>query len=128
MSEIDALLERCCREVPTALGAAIIEVGTASAVAVTAADEALDLVGMAPALSEVARRHRSALEALGGGPPGQSEDLILTTSRGSLLLHVFGESEERSFLLVLAAGRAANPGMARLVLASYEGRLLEALR
>jgi hypothetical protein len=81
---------------------------------------------MAPFLADAARRHVSALDALGGA--AASDDLILTTPKGSLLLHLFGDAPERRHLIALAVGRLANPGMARLVLSSYEARLLELLR
>lgn len=125
---IKHILERCCREIPATLGAAIIDVAAGAAIASLSLDEKLDLGRLAPTLAEAVRRHRSALEAL-SGDTGKTEDLILTTPRGSLLLHVFGgEGKIPLHAVVLAAGRLANPGMARLVLATYEARLLEELQ
>jgi hypothetical protein len=124
---IPDILERCCREIPSTLGAAVLDVSTGSVVGLTSRDESLDLVTIAPTLSDVVRRHISAMEALGGQTAG-TEDLIFSTPRGALIVHRFGPALDRSYAIVLFAGRLANPGMARLVLATYEARLLEGIR
>lgn len=125
MNLIPEILERCCREIPSTLGAAVLDIPTGMVIGLSSRDESLDLVRLAPTLAEAVRRHLSALESLGGA--SGSEDIIFTTPRGCLIIHRFGASADHSYAIVLFAGRLANPGMARLVLATYESRLLEGI-
>lgn len=127
MTEIGLILEKCCREVPAVLSTALIDVSTGTALSAITREEGFDLQRMAPVLAEAARRHQSALDTL-GRQQAPSEDLIFSTPKGSLLLHLFGSSKEKLYLIAMAAGRVANPGMARLVLATYEAKLLDLLR
>jgi hypothetical protein len=127
MTEIGLILEKCCREVPSAYSAVLIDAASGTTIDAVTRDEKFNLAPMAGALSEAAKRHHSALEAVGTSH-APSENLILTTNKGSLLLHLFGSSKERTYIIAMAAGRLANPGMARLVLAAYEARLLELLQ
>jgi hypothetical protein len=127
MTEIGLILERCCREVPSAFSAALIDANTGAALGAVTRDERFNLAPMASSLAEAAKRHQNALETM-GALHAPSENLIITTSKGSLLLHLFGSAKEQMYVIAMAAGRLANPGMARLVLAAYEARLLELLR
>lgn len=127
MTEIGLILEKCCREVPSAFSAALIDATTGIALDTVTRDEKFNLAQLAPALAEAAKRHQSALDTM-GARQAPSENLIITTNKGSLLLHLFGGSKEQIYVIAMAAGRLANPGMARLVLAAYEARLLELLR
>jgi hypothetical protein len=127
MNEIGLILEKCCREVPSAFSAALIDASTGTAIDSVTRDEKFNLAQMAPALADAAKRHQNALDAM-GARQAPSDNLIITTNKGSLLLHLFGGSKEQTYVIAMAAGRLANPGMARLVLAAYEARLLELLR
>ena len=127
MTEIGLILEKCCREVPSAFSAALIDASTGTAIDSVTRDEKFNLAQLAPTLADAAKRHQSALDTM-GARQATSENLIITTNKGCLLLHLFGASKEQTYVIAMAAGRLANPGMARLVLAAYEARLLELLR
>jgi hypothetical protein len=127
MTEIGLILEKCCREVPSAYCAILIDTANSFTIEAVTREEKFNLVPLASTLAEAAKRHQSALEAMGTSH-APSENLILTTNKGCLLLHLFGSSKDRTFIIAMAAGRLANPGMARLVLAAYEARLLELLQ
>ena len=118
------LLARFCEEVDGLIATSVSRRRDGSPVGSHSADPALDAAAAAGGYARVIDSHLAAAAGLGAGTDwGETEDLLITTSRAYLLIRLLGDAHYHW----LAVSSEANLALCRLLMRSHEPFLLSEL-
>lgn len=122
ISSINVIMEELTREIPDCIAAEVVSIDDGTPIVATSHDPTFDPDIAAAYFAEVVKITEKALEVLRKGR--RLEEVLLTTDEFYLIVRILPNTR---FYVGLAMAKKGNVGMARMVMKTYEKRIVETL-
>ena len=122
VSSINVIMEELTREIPDCIAAEVVSIDDGTPIVATSHDPTFDPDIAAAYFAEVVKITEKALEVLRKGR--RLEEVLLTTDEFYLIVRILPNTR---FYVGLAMAKKGNVGMARMVMKTYEKRIVETL-